>query len=66
MTDKGCCGSITKEFTVWCYECSEWNQYAEGGRCSVAKRYWKKWGWKIIKKVWYCPDCVKKLTEAKP
>lgn len=53
MTDKGCCGAVTTEYTVWCYECSDrrWAQklgFRLGNAIKYISRAGKKDKTKII------------------
>ena len=47
---------ITREHTVWCAGCVEWDQQAEPNKRRFAKDR-KAEGWTHKKGVWLCPKC---------
>lgn len=51
--------SFTKEITIWCDECIEWNQISA---YKGAKREFKNMGWVILRDKCYCPKCAKSLN----
>ncbi len=52
-------GNITKEHTVWCATCEKWEQFCENTirKTMVAA---KLKGWKNIKGLWICYECIAK------
>ena len=58
-------GIITKEYTVWCWDCNEWHQYSFVRNVKEMKIYAKSIGWAQVKRlsngvereVWICPKC---------
>ena len=50
-------GDIDKQYTVWCSRCAEWHQESVEKK-AIFVRLIKNCGWKKIKGLWVCPDCV--------
>jgi len=57
--------SITKQVTVWCDGCGNWEQASS--TAASLRRELKKKGWKTVLKhhivTDYCPDCWRKQEE---
>lgn len=53
-------GIITKEWTIWCEDCEEWDQECQASSQADAIRMWRKDGWQKRKRKWRCPDCSRK------
>ena len=54
-------GQISRETTIWCDLCPEWNSQPGVGN---APR-WRKAGWKLTReRGWICPNCVQ-ITRAR-
>lgn len=56
--------SITREVTVWCDECSHWEQKS-GGTATSFRKDLRKSGWFCTKGKDLCPKCFRKATEEK-
>lgn len=52
-------GTITCQFTVWCNNCTKWEQVSAGCLRSAEVEFQKD-GWAKIKEHWYCKDCTNK------
>lgn len=51
---------ITKQYTVWCDRCGNWDQLT--GSMPQAKKEWKRLGWKFKRTgdgLDLCPLCIK-------
>lgn len=52
---------ITREYTVWCDVCVDWDRESLALTLKGAVEKWKRKGWKRSKAGrWLCPDCIEK------
>ncbi|ASS66239.1 hypothetical protein [Paenibacillus sp. RUD330] len=52
-------GWISRDFTVWCGGCTEWQQVSTRRETDAAKEF-RVHGWKLTKhRGWLCPNCMK-------
>lgn len=49
-------GYISKQYTVWCGVCGNWDQISVNLKKRAIKK-WKHAGWKKTKNGWVCPKC---------
>lgn len=49
-------GTMTQQWTVWCCDCTDWEQV--GGSKKSASNEFKKMGWVRVRSVWLCPACA--------
>jgi len=55
-------GYISREHTVWCGVCGNWEQTADGIK-KEAERYFRKNGWRYTEENgWTCPKCLGKKS----
>lgn len=57
-------GNITTEHTVWCSRCVHWEQYDYRLKSKFIK-YIESTGWRLVKSLWVCPDCLTKSETRK-
>jgi hypothetical protein len=51
-------GHITREHTMWCGVCGNWEQVAEPTK-GIAAKWFRRAGWKNTKENgWTCPTCL--------
>jgi Zn finger protein HypA/HybF involved in hydrogenase expression len=53
--------SLSREVTIWCDECGQWDQ-ASGVTATQLRKYLKQKGWTTIRHYFirdYCPECSK-------
>ena len=50
-------GDITTEHTIWCSRCEEWQTWCIRLMSDMIKAT-KVEGWRKIKGLWVCPDCI--------
>lgn len=65
FVDEGNIGYISRQHTVFCGVCGNWDR-EESELKSKCIKVWKKLGWKLTKdRGWLCPNCYSKLKELK-
>lgn len=46
-------GNVTRQATVWCGACENWDM-----QDTPAVSTWKRMGWRKTKEGWRCPGCI--------
>jgi len=54
---------ITKQLTIWCDNCVDWEQISAQTNKEIRDFVQKERGWKRIHRKDYCAKCAKKLIQ---
>lgn len=55
-------GEITREWTVWCFACTEWFQCGTENTVKDAVVNFRAHGWRLIDGKWHCNKCRRKAA----